>query len=214
MQPLIDWLMRTAEVIPLELFTFFGSFVEEVVAPIPSPIVMTMTGSIAAAQQTTIPYLLVLSVIGAVGKTLGAVLVYVIADRAEDFLFTRFGKILKISHTEIEQFGAKFSGSVRDYLLLFFLRALPVMSTALVSVASGIIALPLRVYIVGTFFGTIVRDFFYLYVGFTGIAALHAMVEGFDSIESLIQILAGVCILLGFGWIYWRRRIQNVKTSL
>lgn len=201
-------LVAWAENVPLELFTFAGSFIEEVLAPIPSPIVMTVTGSIASAQEKMLWYLLVLSCIGAAGKTLGAILVYIISDKAENVLIGRFGKFIGVTHQEIETLGKRLNGGWKDVWLLLFLRALPIMSSAVVSVCCGFVKIPMRVYIVSTFFGTIVRDFFYLYVGFTGIAALQSLVDGFDSVESIIQAAIAGVIVVVIGWMYWRRRAK------
>lgn len=206
-------LVAWAQVVPLEIFTFIGSFIEEVLAPIPSPIIMTASGSIAAAQEKALWYLLILSLIGAAGKTIGAVLVYFIADKVEDILVGSFGKFIGVTHAEVEALGKKFKGGWRDFLLLFFLRALPIMSSAVVSVCSGVVKINLRTYIVTTFLGTIIRDFFYLYVGFTGIEVLHNLVEGFDSIESIIQALVAVLIVVFIGWIAWKRKIASKPKS-
>lgn len=204
-QFLMDW----AQTVPLEWFTFAGSFVEEIVAPIPSPLVMTLTGSIAAAQSRPLEALLLLSIIGAAGKTCGAWIVYVIADKAEDLVFKRLGKFIGISHEEVVRLGKRFSGSPKDYLLMFVLRALPVMSTALVSVGSGVIRIRPRVYLVGTFLGTIVRDFFYLYVGWSGVEAYHRWVTGFDSVESILQAVMGGTIVCVFAGIVLYRHMRS-----
>lgn len=201
-----NWLLSTAQQIPLELFTFFGSFVEELVAPIPSPIIMTVTGSIAAAQSKPMLYLLVLSLIGAAGKTLGAILVYFISDKAEDLVVGKFGKYIGVTHEEIENLGKRFKGGWKDFGLLLFLRALPIMSSAVVSICSGVIKIRMRTYVAATFLGTIIRDFFYLYVGFTGIETLQRLLTGFESVESIIQALVAVAIVLVIGWIAWKRR--------
>lgn len=206
LKPITDWLLSTAQHIPLELFTFFGSFVEELLAPIPSPIVMTVTGSIADAQDKPFVYLFVLSVIAALGKTIGAVIIYVIADKAEDILVGKFGKLIGVTHEEVEKLGARFSGGWKDFGLLLFLRALPIMSSAVVSICSGVIAVRFSFYVVTTFIGTIIRDFFYLYVGYTGIDSLYQLVNGFDSVESIIQTAIAVIIILCIAWIAWKRR--------
>jgi membrane protein DedA with SNARE-associated domain len=201
-QSLLTW----AQTVPLELFAFVASFIEEVLAPIPSPVVMTVTGSIASAQEKAMWYLLILSIIAAAGKTVGAVLVYLIADKAENILVGRFGKFIGVNHAEIEALGKKLNGGWKDLWTLLFLRALPIMSSMVVSVCCGFVKIPMRVYLVSTFLGTIIRDFFYLYVGYTGIAALQNLVDGFDSIESIIQALFAVVIVIVIGWIYWKRK--------
>ncbi len=199
---LIDW----ARVVPLELFAVLGSFVEELLAPVPSPIVMTVTGSIAAAQDKPMAYLIVLSLIATAGKTIGAVLVYAIAAKAESFIFGRFGWLFGVSHEEIVSFGKRLRGTWKDYVLLFALRALPIMSSAVVSIGAGAIKVPMRIYLPTTILGTIVRDAFYLYVGFTGIETLYRLVHGFENIESILEALIALVIVVVFGWVVWRRK--------
>ena len=46
-----------ADQVPVELFSFIGSFIEEVIAPIPSPIVMIVTGTIAQAQEKPLHFI-------------------------------------------------------------------------------------------------------------------------------------------------------------
>jgi LPXTG-motif cell wall-anchored protein len=207
---MIDTINHTLEAwaqhVPLEIFTFFGSFIEEVIAPIPSPFVPMLAGSIAKAQEHFFWYLTILSLIGAAGKVGGAWLVYVISDKAEDVVIGKFGRFLGVSHKEVESLGKKFNGGWRDGILLFFLRTAPIIPSTVVSVCSGVIKIDMRVYIIATFMGTIVRDFFYLYVGFTGVETLRHLVEGFDSIESVLQALAGLAIVILVGWIYWKRK--------
>lgn len=202
-------LVSLADRMPVEWFTFIGSFVEEVVAPIPSPIVMTVAGSLANAQGHPFSYLFVLSLIGAAGKTLGAVFVYGVSYYAGLFFVDRFGRFFGVTHTDIDRLRTKLDGGIKDLLLVTFFRALPIMSSAVVSIGCGVLRIGFFTYLIATIVGTIVRDFFYLYVGFSGVAAYHALVDGLDSIEGLIQVAIGVCVVMLLGWLYFRRK--NVK---
>lgn len=190
----------------VEAFTFFGSFVEEVVAPIPSPIVMTAAGALAKSHGHDFAYLFVLSGIGAAGKTLGAVLVYAASYYVGVFFVDRFGRYFGVKHADIEKLRDKLDGGVKDLAMVTFLRALPIMSSAVVSVGCGVLRIGFLTYVIATIVGTIVRDFFYLYVGYSGVAAYHALVDGLDGVESAIQIVIGVLVVVLLGWLYWRRK--------
>jgi membrane protein DedA with SNARE-associated domain len=198
-------LMGYAQKVPLELFVFGGAMVEEILAPIPSPIVMTLGGSIALAQNFPWVMLLWLALIGAVGKTLGSWLVYFVSDIAEDIVVGKFGKFLGVSHKEIENIGKYFYGDWRDDVIILLARALPIMPTAPVSIACGVIKVNLRSYLVGTFFGTYFRNVMYLWLGFAGLASFVSIMAGLDTAESVIQMLMVALLLVILAIVYYRR---------
>lgn len=198
-------LVSLADSMSVEAFTFVGSLIEEIVAPIPSPIVMTLAGSLAASHGHPFAYLFVLSGIGAAGKTLGALFVYGVAYVVGNVFIEKFGRAFGVSNADVEKLSAKIGTGWHSVFTLTFLRALPIMSSAVVSVGSGIVRVSFPIYVVATVIGTVVRDFFYLYVGFSGVAAYRALVDGLDGIESAIQIAIGVLVVAFLGWLFWRR---------
>jgi len=198
-------LLSLVHFVPLELFVLIGSFVEEVVAPIPSPIIMITAGSVASLQGRLPVSLLVLSVVGAIGKTIGGWILYTLADKTEDILTTRFGRLIGISHKDIEGIGKYFNKGRRDDWVLFLIRCLPVVPSAPLSLGAGLIKIKLKTFILTTFFGTIIRDGLFLYFGYSGLQSFSSVVSGLDTIESAVQI--GVFFVLGalISWAYWKR---------
>lgn len=201
-----------AQRVPVEIFTFFGAFLEEVIAPVPSPLVMTLSGSVAAAQNKLLLFLLVLSIIGATGKTIGSVLLYLITDKAEDFVFKRFGRFFGVKHKDIEAIGKHFNGGIRDDIALFLIRCTPIIPSAPVSIVSGFIKINLRTFITMTFLGSIIRDMFYLYFGYAGVGSFEAIMSGLDTLESVMTVLMGVGIFGVVVWFYMIRKKREKKS--
>lgn len=206
-------LLSLADSMSVEAFTFIGSLVEEIVAPIPSPIVMTAAGSLAAQQGYTLAYLFVLSLIGAVGKTIGALFVYAVAYVVGTVFVQRFGHLLGVTLSDVDALRLRLGTGWSQMASLTFLRALPIMSSMVLSVGCGVVRVSFVLYVASTFVGTIVRNFFYLYVGFSGVAAYRALVDGLDSIESLIQIAIGAAVAVFIGWMYWRKHKAGKKSA-
>jgi membrane protein DedA with SNARE-associated domain len=206
LQPLIDLLHQFSEIMPLPWFAFVGAFVEEVIAPIPSPLVMTLAGSISATNDNPISYLFFLAFIGAVGKTIGSYIIYVLADKGEDVVMNKFGKLLGVSHREVEIIGKHLNKGWRDDFVLFLLRAVPIMPTAPVSIVCGLVKLNLRTYITSTFLGTMVRNIFYLYLGYTSLGALESVNEGIDSFEKIGYLVILITLGLAFAYIFYQRK--------
>lgn len=188
-------LMSFVNTLSPEVFVFIASIIEEVIAPIPSPTVMVVAGSVAQLQERALFFLVPLAIIGALGKVIGALFVYVISDKAEDFVLRRFGNFFNVSHEDVEAFGKKLGNGKRDYVLLTVLRALPFIPSVLLSVGSGVLKIPLPLFIFSTFFGTIIRDGFYLYAGFVGTEILSAFVTQTTHMETYVEVFAAVVVI-------------------
>lgn len=205
-QNLESILLSLINTLPLEAFVFVASFIEEVFAPIPSMAVLLLTGSFASVQEYTLFALIPLAIIAAFGKTIGAVIVYYISDRVGEVTIKKFGGSFNVSHSDIKNFGSKITGTPRDYLLLIVFRALPIMPSAVVSIGCGIMKIKLRLYIITTFIGTIVRDSIFLYIGYSGTQLLSTFATDSASIESIIQTIILFAVLAGLVYLYIRRK--------
>ncbi len=211
LQPILEsW----ATAMPLGAFVAIGSVVEEVIAPIPSPFILTLAGSIAATRGDGWLDVVVLLLLATVGKTIGCWILYAIGDAAEDVLLARFGRYLGLSHQSVEWVGRHFRGGPRDLLVLTGLRALPIVPSAPLSLLCGVTKIPLRPYLIGTFFGSAVRCGLFLLLGYLGADAAFGLVSGVNSLESILTVVCALSVAAFIGWCYWRRqeRRDNEKT--
>lgn len=205
----IQTLTQWSQTVPLEVFTLIGAFTEEVVAPIPSPFVMTLAGSLAKAQHGVWWILLWLAMVGAVGKTIGAWIIYWFTDKAEDIVIGKFGKFFGVSHKDLESIGKYFSKGGKDDLLLFVVRCIPVMPSSPISAACGAIRIPLKTFLWTTFAGTIVRNLFFLGLGFVGLQTAGSLTSGLETAETVIQVLAILGVLGALVFFYKKRQKES-----
>ena len=199
-------LLSFADRMPLELFVPLASIVEEVLAPIPSPTVMVFAGGVASLQGKGVLTLVLLTLLGALGKLIGALIVYVIADKAEDVVIGKFGRYFNVTPGDIEAFREKLGTGKKAYVTLTLLRALPFVPSSIVSVGSGVIRVPMRIYIVSTFLGTILRDGFYLIAGYVGARSLASVIAYSGELEHVIEIVIVIVILAFIAWRIAHRR--------
>lgn len=213
-----EYLEALSLLVPVEFFTFIGALIEEIIAPIPSPIIMTLAGSIASSQDKTVVFLLWLALIGAIGKIIGSVVLYVVSDKAEDFILGKFGRFLGITHAEVESWGRHFSKGSTETFLLFLSRAIPIVPTAPISVIAGLLKLNFKKYILASFVGYLIRNIIYLYFGYVGHESYQNVLSGLDSLESLVQIVMVVVLGSVIAWMYYKRSkvdaLEVIKAKL
>jgi membrane protein DedA with SNARE-associated domain len=200
---LISWLKHIALSGPLEVFVFIGSILEEVVPPIPTPLIMSLAGYIAHQRDSHILYFIFLALIGALGKTLASVMFYYVGDRAEDVVVSRWGKLLGLEREKLDKLSALLNKGWWDEILLVVLRILPLIPTFIVSLACGVLHTPLRTFVWTTFIGSFIRNLLLVWLGVAGTAyvqkfwdeggaemAQQPMIIG----SGIIGLLIGCCI--------------------
>lgn len=213
----IEQFVRTyATQVPLEWFVFIGSFFEEVVSPIPSALIMGTAGSLALIDGRSLSYLFLLALLGNLGKMLGAWLYYFVGDKLEDVLIRPLTRSFGVRHEEIESIGKRFTGHHwKDGGVLFLLRVLPLVPSLPVSLAAGIIKMDIRVFLAATYAGNFLRDLFYLYIGYAGIAKLQTLWREIEPVKLSVDILVaiGIAAFLFVLYVHRGRGQRFLKSS-
>ncbi len=93
--------MQIISQIPVELIVFFGSIIEEIFPPLPSPLLLIISKIVTYNQKFTVLYILLLASIATFGKTIGSFIIYFLADKTEDLFFGRFGKLFRSGRISI-----------------------------------------------------------------------------------------------------------------
>jgi membrane protein DedA with SNARE-associated domain len=198
--PAIDTIIRLFEhyagQLPLELFVLTGCFLEEIISPIPSFVVLVPAGAAAQVQHVGWWYLIPLAFIGAAGRVLASAILYLVADKAEDWLLGKGRRFFGVSHQQLQSYGQRFSGKPRDIVGLFLLNAIPVLPTSVLSLTCGFIKIPFRLFVVATYFGSAVNAVIYMSVGYAGVQAVARL----QSIQSALEILSSLVVV---GLVVW-----------
>jgi len=192
--------MNIISQIPVELIVFFGSIIEEIFPPLPSPLLLIITKMATYNQKFSVLYMLLIIGMAAFGKTIGSFFIYFLADKTENFVIGRFGKWLNISHKSVENIGRHFTRSWKDIFILIFLRAIPIIPTTPLSFVCGIIKLNIRTFVISAFIGSFIRIFLLLYFGVT---AYRSLTTG---VEDAVKVLLIFIVVSIIGWFYYKRK--------
>jgi membrane protein DedA with SNARE-associated domain len=189
------------------LGVFLASIIEEIIAPIPSTLVimgssfLTLKGYSLAADS--IMRLLIYVVLPAsAGVTLGSLFVYGIGYFLGSPFIKRWGKYMGVSWDDIEKAEGRFSSGHSDNLILFIIRAIPVVPSVAISIFCGFIRYRLRDYIIFTFLGSLVRGFVLGILGWQFGLLYLEISQQISFLEELV--LASLIIVLAV-YLYWRK---------
>ena len=147
-----------------QISVFIGVMIEQIIVPIPSPMIIMGAGAILIPPGLSIPhaFLQILWVIvlpGSIATTLGSYIGYLISFYGGKALVIRLERFLDVDWNQIERLEKRFQGK-KEALSIFLSRAIPVFPISLVSIFAGLLRIPIRPFTLFTFLGSIFRTFF------------------------------------------------------
>jgi len=187
------------------LGVFLGSIVEEIIAPIPSTLVIMGTSFIilqgAAISPETIFSLFINVVLPAsVGVTIGSLLIYTLAYYLGKELIDRLGKYLGVSWENIDKAQSKFEESRSDEVILFTVRALPVVPSIAINVFCGFVRYDLKKFVVITFLGTLIRAFILGFLGWQFGSLYQTISTEISYLEEISVVVIVIALVIYFLW--------------
>ena len=196
-----------------QLSVFIGVMIEQVIVPIPSPMIIMGAGAILISPELSIPnaFLQILWLIvlpGTIASTLGSYIGYTISYYGGKALVIRFQRFLDVDWNQIERLEKRFQGK-KEAWSLFLARAIPVFPISLVSIFSGLFRIPIRPFTLYTFLGSIFRCLFLGFVGWWAGATYEKVAGHLDSLETIISILMLIAMGGVLGYLYYKFRRQG-----
>lgn len=188
------------------LGVFVASVIEEVVAPIPSALVMTMSGFLLVtgpvSTKTILALIFKVAIPAALGVTLGSYVIYFAAKFGGRFLIEKWGRYLGLYWNDIERLQARLSGTKKDELLIGVARIIPFVPSVAISAFCGILEVNIFKYFVISFVGVFFRGIVLGIIGWQAGNVYEKYAEAISSIENTVLIstlfVVGVFIVLKY----------------
>lgn len=181
---------------------FFGGLIEQIIVPIPSPIITMAGGAFLVSHnsfsfntiweiitQVSIPY--------SIGATIGSSLVFLTAYFGGKPLVDTFGKHIGISWSLIEKIKSDFQKTISDELFILISCSIPVVPVSLISAFCGSFRIqPVKFYSL-VFVALLLRSTILGFVGYQMGETFIDLAHGLDKVESLLSV-AGAGLILGY----------------
>ena len=193
-----------------QLAVFIGVMIEQIIVPIPSPMIIMGAGAILILPELSIPnaFLQILWIIvlpGTLASTLGSFIGYTISYYGGKALVVRLQRFLGVDWDEIENLGKRFQGR-KEALSIFLSRAIPVFPISLVSVFAGLLRIPIKPFTLYTFLGSIFRCFILAFVGWWIGSTYEKVATRLDSAETIVSIFMLIAMFGVLGYLYYKLR--------
>jgi membrane protein DedA with SNARE-associated domain len=193
-----------------QLSVFIGVMVEQIIVPIPSPLIVMGAGAILISARLSVPnaFLQIFWIIvlpGSIASTLGSYIGYMISYYGGKALVLRFQRFLDVDWEEIGNLEKRFYGK-RETLAIFLSRAIPVFPISVVSIFAGLLRVPLKHFTVYTFLGSIFRCFFLAFVGWWIGATYEKVATHLNSAETLVSISMLIGMVGVLAYLYYKLR--------
>ena len=187
---------------------FAAAFLEVIFPPIPSEVIFPLVGFIAQNRGLGLENTVGMATVGALGSTVGAVLIYFISAKVGRTAIMRFGKRVRISEQEIEKAEKWFEkyGSIA----VFTARMIPGIRE-IISIPAGIGQMNFAKFVGYTFAGSLLWCIILTLTGYYLGEAWSKFSEQISSAFTIVTFVVIVVIIVGVGFWYSRRRRASAK---
>jgi membrane protein DedA with SNARE-associated domain len=189
---------------------FIGVILEQIIVPIPSPLIVMGAGAVLIPPGISIPdaFLQILWTIvlpGSFASTLGSYIGYMISFYGGKTLVVRLQRFLDVDWDQIERLEKRFQGRGQA-LGVFLSRAIPVFPISLVSIFAGLLRIPIKPFTIYTFLGSMFRCLFLGFFGWWIGATYEKAATRLNSVETIVSVVMLIGMGVAFGYLYYKFR--------
>lgn len=197
----------------IEQFGYFGVFflilIENVFPPIPSEVILLISGFFSSYTSLSVFYMILASTLG---SFLGAIILYYIGkifnkERLKKIVNGRFGKILFLKENDIDKADEWFDN--KGNKSVFFCRFVPIVRS-LISIPAGMSEMPMGKFIIYTICGSMIWNTVLICLGFR----LGSNWEYVLTILDKYQMVVIVILVIIFGYViikFYRKKRKSKK---
>jgi membrane protein DedA with SNARE-associated domain len=187
---------------------FAAAFLEVIFPPVPSEVIFPLVGFTAQNRGLGLENAIGMASVGALGSTVGAILIYFVSAKVGRMVIVRFGKRVRISEQEIEKAESWFEkyGSIA----VFTARMIPGIRE-IISIPAGIGQMNFAKFVGYTFAGSLLWCIILTLTGYYLGEAWSKFSEQASSAFTIVTIIVIAAIITGVGFWYSRRKRASAK---
>jgi membrane protein DedA with SNARE-associated domain len=191
---------------------FLVVILEEILLPIPSPLVIMGAGFILIPPNiplgeaiTQVTLLIVIP--ASIASTIGSFFAYYIGYFGGKTAVMKFQRFLGFNWAEVEKAEKRFEDTNKTWVTIAILRAIPFFPIAVVSLTAGVLRLNKWKYALATFVGSVPRVFVLGMIGWSLGSAYVTFAEQLNVVEDVILVGIAVVII----YFLYRNRQRYAK---
>ncbi len=173
------------------LAVVIGMVVEEVVVPIPSPIIPMAAGAFLVESTSLVPAILEvffwIALPASIASVVSSYFVYGIAYRGGKPIIKRYGKYIDVSWNEIKGLERHFDSGREGYYVALF-RAIPLVPLSLISGSAGLFRMDWKRYGFWSFVGMLPRNFGLAMVGWYAQKGFRDIASRIDKASTAVAV--------------------------
>ena len=196
----------------IEQFGYFGVFflilIENVFPPIPSEVILLISGFFSSYTSLSVFYMILASTLG---SFLGAIILYYIGkifnkERLKKIVNGRLGKILFLKENDIDKADEWFDN--KGNKSVFFCRFVPIVRS-LISIPAGMSEMPMGKFIIYTICGSMIWNTVLICLGYRLASNWEYVLTILDKYQMVVIII--LIIILGYVIIKFYRKKRKSK---
>lgn len=182
---------------------FFAVILEEILIPIPSPLVIMGASFILvpaglAFWDAMREIFFVIVVPASVASTIGSFFTYGIGYYGGRPVISRFQRFFGVSWLDIKKKEKELEKGKKVWTTIALLRAIPFFPIAIVSLTSGVLRLSWKKYAIATFIGSVPRTFILGIIGWQLGSAYVILAEKLSLLENVLAVVVILTIVYAF----------------